>query len=227
MPTKTSRALLVLSEDESRLLEELVVSRTASVREVERAKILLAYSRREPLTSIARSVGVARDTVYKCVDKALAMGVAAGLRDLFHRPKEAVILDDAKAWVVHIACTKPKDLGYASELWTRRQLAEHVRRHADEAGFPALNRAVKATVQRILSERSLRPEKIRYYLEKRDPEFERKMREVLLSAVSEKRTSFERFGHRNMHRLKKTRLELRLGGAWLGKIRISTSQCSC
>jgi len=180
MPTKTSRALLVLSEDESRLLEELVVSRTASVREVERAKILLAYSRREPLTSIARSVGVARDTVYKCVDKALAMGVAAGLRDLFHRPKEAVILDDAKAWVVHIACTKPKDLGYASELWTRRQLAEHVRRHADEAGFPALNRAVKATVQRILSERSLRPEKIRYYLEKRDPEFERKMREVLL-----------------------------------------------
>jgi len=108
------------------------------------------------------------------------MGVAAGLRDLFHRPKEAVILDDAKAWVVHIACTKPKDLGYASELWTRRQLAEHVRRHADEAGFPALNRAVKATVQRILSERSLRPEKIRYYLEKRDPEFERKMREVLL-----------------------------------------------
>jgi len=50
MPTKTSRALLVLSEDESRLLEELVVSRTASVREVERAKILLAYSRREPLT---------------------------------------------------------------------------------------------------------------------------------------------------------------------------------
>ena len=180
MPTKTSRALLVLSEGESRLLEELVVSRTASVREVERAKILLAYSRREPLTSIARSVGVARDTVYKCVDKALAMGVAAGLRDLFHRPKEAVILDDAKAWVVHIACTKPKDLGYASELWTRRQLAEHVRRHADEAGFPALNRAVKATVQRILSERSLRPEKIRYYLEKRDPEFERKMREVLL-----------------------------------------------
>jgi len=180
MPTKTSRALLVLSEDESRLLEELVVSRTASVREVERAKILLAYSRREPLANIARSVGVARDTVYKCVDKALAMGVAAGLRDLFHRPKEAVILDDAKAWVVHIACTKPKDLGYASELWTRRQLAEHVRRHADEAGFPALNRAVKATVQRILSERSLRPEKIRYYLEKRDPEFERKMREVLL-----------------------------------------------
>ena len=141
---------------------------------------VVAYARAEPLRRIARSVGVAPATVYKCVDKALGMGVAAGLRDLFHRPREAVIGDDAKAWVVHIACTKPKDLGYASELWTRRQLAQHVRGHASVAGFPALARAAKATVQRILKERSLHPEKIRYYLERRDPEFELKMREVLL-----------------------------------------------
>ena len=111
MAGKTSRAPLHLTEEESRLLHELSHSRTASVREVERARILLAYARSEPLRRIARSVGVAPATVYKCVDKALGMGVAAGLRDLFHRPREAVIGDDAKAWVVHIACTKPKDAG--------------------------------------------------------------------------------------------------------------------
>jgi len=180
MAEKTSRAPLLLSEEESRSLQELSQSRSASVREVERAKILLAYSRGEPLLRISKNVGVARDTVYKCVDKALAMGVAAGLRDLFHRPKEPEIGDDAKAWVLHIACTKPKDLGYASELWTRSSLAKHVREHSASAGFPALSRAAKVTVQRILTERSLRPEKIRYYLERRDPEFESKMREVLL-----------------------------------------------
>ena len=180
MAEKTSRAPLLLSEEESRSLQELSQSRSASVREVERAKILLAYSRGEPLLRISKNVGVARDTVYKCVDKALAMGVAAGLRDLFHRPKEPEIGDDAKAWVLHIACTKPKDLGYASELWTRSSLAKHVRDHSASAGFPALSRAAKVTVQRILTERSLRPEKIRYYLERRDPEFESKMREVLL-----------------------------------------------
>jgi|SRR5665213_789674 len=180
MAEKTSRAPLVLSEDESRYLQDLSQSRSASVREVERAKILLAYSRAEPLLRISKSVGVARETVYKCVDKALAMGVAAGLKDLFHRPKEPVIGEEAKAWVVHIACTKPKDLGYAAELWTRSHLARHVREHAVVAGFPALSRAAKVTIQRILTERSLRPEKIRYYLERRDPEFETKMREVLL-----------------------------------------------
>jgi DNA-binding Lrp family transcriptional regulator len=180
MPSKTSRPPLLLTDEESRFLVELSQSRTASVREVERSKVLLAYWRRVPIRHIAKSVGVAPATVYKCVDKALAMGIDAGLRDLYHRPKEAAITDDAKAWVVHIACTKPKDIGYAAELWTRSALAKHVRKNAEGAGYPALNRAAKATVHRILSERTLHPEKIRYYLEKRDPEFERKMKEILL-----------------------------------------------
>ena len=53
-------------------------------------------------------------------------------------------------------------------------------REAAAAGFPALVRAGKATVQRILKGQELQPHKVRYYLERRDPEFERKMREVLL-----------------------------------------------
>jgi len=171
---------LVLTEKESRSLVELSQSRTAAVREVERAKILLAYAKGEPLRVIAKSVGVARDTVYKCVDKALSMGVDAGLRDLFHRPKDPVIGDGAKAWVTSLACTKPKDLGYAAELWTRASLAKHVRGHCQEAGFPALSKAAKVTVHRILEGNALHPEKIRYYLERRDPEFDTKMREVLV-----------------------------------------------
>jgi transposase len=114
------------------------------------------------------------------VDKALAMGANAGLRDLYHRPKEPVIGQDAKAWVTSLACTKPKDLGYAAELWTRSSLAKHVRIHCKEAGFPALGKAAKVTIHRILGENTLHPEKIRYYLERRDPDFDTKMREVLV-----------------------------------------------
>jgi hypothetical protein len=33
----------------------------------------------------------------------------AALKDGYHRPKEPAIGDTAKAWVVHLACTKPKD----------------------------------------------------------------------------------------------------------------------
>ena len=49
-----------------------------------------------------------------------------------------------------------------------------------EAGFPALSRAAKATVHRILAEQSLHPEKVKYSLERRDPEFDVKMRRVLI-----------------------------------------------
>ena len=91
-----------------------------------------------------------------------------------------MITEDAKAWVVHLACGKPKDLGYAAEVWTRRALAQYVRGHAQDAGYGSLARAAKATVHRILAEQPLHPEKVKYYLERRDPEFEAKMREVLL-----------------------------------------------
>src|SRR5260370_14868070 len=118
--------------------------------------------------------------VWKWVAKALGVGPMAALKDSYHRPKEPVIGDDAKAWVVHLACSKPKDLGYAAEVWSRQALARHVRDHALEAGFPALSRAAKATVHRILAAQPLHPEKIKYYLERRDPDFEAKMRSVLI-----------------------------------------------
>ena len=46
--------------------------------------------------------------------------------------------------------------------------------------FPALSRAAKATVQRILAAQPLHPEKVKYYRERRDPDFEAKMRNVLI-----------------------------------------------
>src|SRR5438552_18003690 len=49
-----------------------------------------------------------------------------------------------------------------------------------KSGFPALSRAAQATVRRILAEQPLHPEKIKYYLERRDPEFEGGMRRVLI-----------------------------------------------
>jgi hypothetical protein len=110
----------------------------------------------------------------------LAVGADAALKDAYHRPKAPAITEDGAAWVVHLACCKPKDLGYAAEVWTRSALARHVRACAIQAGHPSLARAGKATVQRILAKQSLHPERVKYYLERRDPDFESKMREVLM-----------------------------------------------
>jgi hypothetical protein len=123
---------------------------------------------------------ITRKSVRKWIDKALAMGAEAALKDAYHRPHAPVITEQARAWVVHLACCKPKELGYAAELWTRSLLAQHVRGEAMAAGHLCLSRAAKATVHRILAEQPLHPERVRYYLEKRDPDFEVRMRDVLL-----------------------------------------------
>jgi hypothetical protein len=101
-------------------------------------------------------------------------------KDAYHRPHAPVITEQARAWVIHLACSKPKELGYAAELWTRSLLARHVRREAMQARHPSLSRAAKATVQRILAEQPLHPERVRSYLEKRDRAFEVRMKDVLL-----------------------------------------------
>jgi transposase len=180
MAGKTRRAKLVLTDEDKAELEQLARSRTAPHREKQRAAILLGYYAGESIASIGRRLGMTRLSVSKWVAKALAAGPMAALKDNFHRPRDPVIGDDAKAWVVHLACSKPKDLGYAAEIWSRQALARHVREHAGEAGFPALSRAAKATVHRILAAQPLHPEKVQYYLERRDPNFEAVMRKVLI-----------------------------------------------
>lgn len=180
MAGKSRLPKLVLSTGQLSELQHLNQSRTAPLREVQRARILCRYHAGETIAGIARAMEMTRKSVRKWIEKALAMGAEAALRDAYHRPRAPVITEEARAWVVHLACSKPKELGYAAELWTRSLLAGHVRREAVQAGHPSLSRAAKATVQRILAEQPLHPERVRYYVEKRDPVFEVRMRDVLL-----------------------------------------------
>lgn len=180
MGRKSGRAALVLSEEQRAMLSELAGSRTAPVREVERAGVLLRYAQGTSISEIQRQLGVSRPMIYKCIDKALAAGIQVGLKDAYHRPFAPEITEEAKAWVVSVACAKPKDVGLAAELWSISALARYVASHAEEAGFARLAAAGKSTVWRILNENQLKPHKINYYLEKRDPHFDRKMHEVLM-----------------------------------------------
>ena len=179
MPRRSTRPPLTLEPSERDLLERLRKSHTAPRRAVQRAQVLSLYHTGESIAAIMHAVHLTRKSVAKWVSKALKVGVAAGLQDTSHGslPK---LTEEAKAWVVHWACSKPKDLGYAAELWTRQALAQHVRREARAAGHPSLARAGKATVHRILAAQPLQPHKVTYYLQRRDPAFESKMREVLL-----------------------------------------------
>jgi transposase len=179
MSRKSLKAKLILDKEQKDQLQKLSQSRKAPIREVQRANILLRYSEDIPITEIERIVQVSRPTIYKWIEKALAMGIDEGLKDKYHRPKKPVITEEAKTWVINIACKKPTEYGYAAGSWTRSALANHARKYGPEAGHDCLKKAVKATVQRILDNHPIRPHKMAYYLERRDPDFEQKMIDIL------------------------------------------------
>ena len=173
------RAQLVLTAESTAELTMIAQSQTRPVRAVRRARMLLEYAAGRSVASIARDLDTNRPMVERCIDKALHFGVDRALEDLPGRGRGAVITSEARAWVVSLACMKPKDLGYSYELWTTRLLAEHVRKHCHESGHPSLARLGRGTVSKILAKGMVKPHKVRYYVEKRDPDFEAKMVQVL------------------------------------------------
>ena len=179
MPFVTTRQRLILSDADQGRLEDLRRSRSAEKRQVLHAGILLDCANGMSDNAVAIAKGVNRHTVALCVRKFLEFGIEAALGELPRPGQSRRIPDDAIAWVLSCACLKPKDLGYSYELWTYALLQSHVRKHCVAAGHPSLLELSRSKLHRILTQSELRPHKIRYYVERRDPEFERKMIEIL------------------------------------------------
>jgi transposase len=179
MPFVTTRQPVTLSAADREKLEELRRSRTEEKRRVLHAAILLDSASGMSDNAVGIAHNVNRHTVALCVRKYLQFGLEAALGELPRPGKSRRIPDDAIAWVLHCACQKPKELGYSYELWTYALLQRHVREHCRAAGHPSLIELSRSKLHRILKQGEVRPHKVRYYVERRDPEFERKMVEVL------------------------------------------------
>jgi transposase len=179
MPFQSQRAKLTLHPRIKDQLFAIGRSRTESAQRVERARMLLAYEAGQSISAIAKQLATNRPKVERCIDKALKLGALTALADLPGRGKRATIVDAQRAWVVSLACQKPKELGYSYELWTTKLLAAHVRQHCLEHGHRALTSIARGTISKILSANKIRPHKISYYLERRDAEFDSKMAQVL------------------------------------------------
>ena len=171
--------VLALSQEDVRKLGAVARSRTEPANRVERARMLLAYREDPSYYAVGRALGVHHQTVQRCVERAIAYGAIAALDDLPRPGREPTITAEAKTWLVNLACRKAKELGYPHELWTTRLLARHAREHGAEEGHSCLSKLAQGTLCNILNEQEIKPHKIRYYLERRDPEFKAKMAEVL------------------------------------------------
>jgi len=179
MPFIRKRPLIILNREEKTYLQELSRSRTEAAQRVERSKIILLYSDGVSVSAIARQLQTNRPKIERCVDKVLQLGVMAALQDLPRKGKPPSITQEARAWVVSLACQKPKDFGYSYELWTTKLLSNYIKANCRKAGHLCLKKISRGTVSKILTKNEIRPHKIKYYLEKRDPDFDVKMKQVL------------------------------------------------
>lgn len=179
MARSSSRPKLCLSDDDVAQLNRVAASRTERSGRVTRAKVLLAVAGGEGTGSIARRLEIDPTTVRYTVAKAVDFGPWTALDDLARSGRPNYITTEAKAWVVSLACQKPTAVGHPHELWSLRLLCKHVRDRCQAAGHDCLLKAVPSTIRIILSEGEIQPHKISYYLERRDPDFETKMAEVL------------------------------------------------
>lgn len=171
---------ITLTAESRAELEKLANSLTAEYRKVQRAKIILMSADGMKNSEIAAAIGMHRNTVATFVNKYIAAGIDYAIHDSERSGKPNTITDEEKVWVTNIACTKPKDIGYAQELWTYRTLRNHIRSHCAEAGYPGLEKVSLSTVYGILDNNAIKPNKITYYLERKDPDFDTKMHDVLV-----------------------------------------------
>ena len=169
-----------LSNEEREYLELQTRARTIQAQTVTRARILLLRADSVSIDAIADKVGLNRCSVMLCLKKFKEGGIENALFDAPGRGRNAEITDEEKAWIINIACQKPIDFGYAAETWTYAKLTSHIHKTAEAAGYTRLSTIHKNTVNTILNKADIKPHKITYYCENRDPDFDSKMHNVLL-----------------------------------------------
>lgn len=173
-----------LEPDHAAALEKYVKSGMTPVIIAQRAKILLAKAEGKSSKTVADELGINRHTVDLWVSKYRNRQPKDTIDDLLsvaegRGPKEE-ITGEAKSWLIGIACAKPTDFGYAAETWTTRALTKHINKTAAEAGFERLSTISESGLYRILDKADIKPFRIQYYCERRDPDFDSKMHNVLL-----------------------------------------------
>ncbi len=173
-----------LQPEDKAELEKLAKSEMTPVIISQRARILLKKAENKSSTVVAGEIGVSRHTVELWCQKYRNRGADQTMLDVLSvsegRGRKAEITCEAKTWLISIACMKPKDLGYAAETWTTSLLTKHINKAATEAGFDRLSTITESGVYRILEKADIKPFRIQYYCEKRDPDFDDKMHNVLL-----------------------------------------------
>lgn len=118
--------LRALTAEEERIIRTLAHSRTASIRLVERAKIIAAASQGHTIQEIAASSQVKEATVRKWFKRFSEQGVA-GLEDAPRTGAPPTYTAENRAVVLEVAATAPSKLDQPFHCWSLKRLQVYLK----------------------------------------------------------------------------------------------------
>ena len=197
MPRISLRPKLSFTQQDLDYLTKLSRSRNQAASIVERSKIVLLSYQGKNDTEISRELKVDYKTVREWIKRVLDLGVKEGLVDKSRSGRPQDISAESRAWIVSLACMKPKDFGYPHEIWTQRLLAKYVRENCIKEKHPDLSKINQGTISKILNASKIKPHKISCYIAKVDPDFDQKAANVLATYREAKRLSEKKRRNKN------------------------------
>lgn len=169
-----------LTETDISTLESILRQSTVEARTYIRAKILLLKYEGYTYEQIADKLDVCLSAVKSCVQRFLNADIDTALNDRKGRGRKPEISDSDITWVINRACERPKDRGYAAELWHPASFTRFIHSIAEEEGHPRMATVSESSLRKILKKAKMKPFKVTCYCERRDPDFETKMHDVLV-----------------------------------------------
>ena len=169
-----------ITDEERAVLEGILRQSTIEARKYIRAKILLLKDEGYSNEYISDKLDICISAVRLCISKYLSAGIEDALHDKKGRGRPTEISDSDITWVINKACQKPIECGFAAELWYPASFTRYIRSIAEQEGHPRMATVSETSLRKILANAKLRPFQITYYCEKRDPNFDSKMHDVLV-----------------------------------------------
>jgi transposase len=117
-----------LTDEERRTIENLAHSRTATVRQVERAKIIFLAAQGRRVAAIAHQVGMHEQTVRDWIKRFNVQGLT-GLQDRPRPGKPPTYTADERSEVIVTALTNPLELEQPFACWTLDRLQVYLNEH--------------------------------------------------------------------------------------------------
>jgi transposase len=171
-----------LTDEEQQQLKHRSQSRTAAVRDVERACLILQSSQGRRVPEIARTLDLCEPTVRMWIKRFNVQGMA-GLADAPHQGRPPTYTREEVGLVVATALTDPQTLGQAFACWTFERLAIYLR----ETHGLAMSRS---RIHEVLQREGLRWRTHETWFGKRvDPDFAAKRGQSSASTPSPQRAA--------------------------------------